>query len=330
MAILFVDGVNDLSTMGASLDENGKPIQSIDGNCSVHGRVPLKEGITGSYLLFGKSVKQARVNFIQAPTLIFNQISDADTHRGALERCAELCAQVQTRVINRPQQVLQTTRDRISEMLQGIPGVIMPSTVRFQPVSPNDVFQHAVVEKFEFPFIVRVAGEHAGKRIVLLRGPEDHDALHVFPFDGRDFYLTQYVDCKDQGGLYHKQRIAVIDSEPVLRHSLFNDHWKIHGNSRDFMIARESWAEDKRRMHWLDTEVIPELKPAIREISNRLKLEYFGLDGNVRPGGKMLVFEANANMNILHNPYPEMNDRLKVIHQKIQAMLSKYSGEKVI
>ena len=330
MAIIFISGVNDLSTIGVTIDDEGNLIHLMDGNCSVHGKIPLKEEIVGYVVLFGKGVKQRMISFAQSPSLIFNQISDADTHSGALERCEELCAHVTCPVINKPQNVLKTTRDQISGLLQGINGVIMPKTVRFRPASPADVFEHAASEEIDLPFIVRVAGDHAGKSMVLVQDPEDHQPLHVFPFDGRDFYLTEYVDCKDQRGLFHKQRIVVIDGEPVLRHSLYNKHWKIHGNSRSFMLSRETWAKDRRRTHRLDTKVIPKLRPVFREISNRLQLEYFGIDCNVRPNGELLIFEANANMNILFNKYPELNERMKLIHSKIHSMLARHSGEVVI
>ena len=129
----------------------------------------------------------------------------------------------------------------------------MPRTVRFQPTSPEDVFERAASEKIDFPFIVRVAGDHAGKSMVLINSSADHKSLHVFPFDGRDFYLTEYVDYQDEAGLYHKQRIVVVDREPVLRHTLFNSNWKIHGSSRTFMRERESWEDSLARMHRIDT-----------------------------------------------------------------------------
>ena len=330
MGILFVTGVNDLSTMGVRVDSNNKLMYMVDGSCLVHGRIPLKKGIGGSLMIFGKRVKQRKINFVKIPSLIFNQISDPDTHRGALERCEELCVETPCRVINHPQRILQTSRDRIAKLLQGIPGVIMPRTVRFQPDSPEQVFEYAAGEKIDFPFIVRLAGDHGGKSMVLVESPEDHAALHVFPFDGRGFYLTEYVDYKDEEGLYHKQRIAVIDGEPVLRHSLFSDQWIVHGRSRPFMMNRETWAEYDARMHQLETVAIPKLLPAIREISNRLKLEYFGIDCYMRPDGEMLNFEANANMNILFNAHPEMNDRIKLLQQKILTMLARHSGEVVV
>jgi len=330
MAILFVFGINDISRIHAMINPEGKFMNVYDGNCFIRGQLPLKKGISSWVLLFGKGVRQRGVDFTKKPSLIFNEIADADTHRGALERCMELCSQVDTTVINRPEKILRTSRDRVSELLQGIPGVKMPKTVRFNPRSPEDVFEGAESENFDMPFIVRVAGDHGGKRMIRVNSREDYHALHVFPFDGRDFYLTEYVDYKDEAGLYHKQRIVVVDGEPVLRHSLFDSDWKIHGSSRTFMRAREPWDDSLARMHQMDTELIPKLRPALQEISNRLQLEYFGVDCNVRPNGEMLIFEANANMDILFNPYPEMNDRLNMIHARIHAMLGRLSGEHVI
>ena len=137
MAIIFVSGINDPGTIGVGIDGDGNLLHLMDGNCSVHGKVPLKEDIVGYVVLFGKGVKQRMISFAESPSLIFNQIADADTHRGALERCEELCANVSCPVINKPQDVLQTTRDGISGLLQGINGVIMPKTVRFRPASPR-------------------------------------------------------------------------------------------------------------------------------------------------------------------------------------------------
>ena len=330
MAILFVSGVNDRSTIGVTLDKQGRLGYLVDGNCSIHYRLKLEEGIASSYMIFGKGIRQPVADFQQTPSLIFNQIADADTHQGALERCVSLCDQVNTTVINHPRHVLQTGRDRVSGLLQNIPGVIAPRTLRFRPVSPQEAISHAAAEGFSFPYIIRVAGEHHGKSMVRLESEDDLPLLHALPFDGRDFYLTEYVDYRGEDGMYHKQRIVVIDGEPVLRHSLYADNWMVHANARQFMMQRESWDDDIARFDRLSREVIPPLQPAISEISDRLQLEYFGIDCSLLPGGEILVFEANANMNVLHGPNPEIRYRVEAIEQKLYALLTRYSGEKVI
>jgi glutathione synthase/RimK-type ligase-like ATP-grasp enzyme len=265
-----------------------------------------------------------------APSLIFNQIADPDTHRGALERCIELCDEVNTTVINHPRHVLDTSRDRVAAKLRDIPGVIMPRTVRFQPRSPDDVFEHAVGQGFAFPWIIRVAGEHHGRSMVRANGPQDYPALHALPFDGRDFYLAEYVEYRDEDGFYHKQRIVVIDGEPLLRHSLYFDDWMVHASARTFMQQREDWSTDIARFDRLSKEVLPPLRPAIQAIAERLQLQYFGIDCNLRPDGQIVIFEANANMNVLHGPNPATRYRVAAIEQKLYALLTRYSGERVI
>jgi hypothetical protein len=160
-------------------------------------------------------------------------------------------------------------------------------------------------------------------------GLHEREKLHVYPFDGRDFYVTEFVDCRESDRFYHRQRLVVIDGEPLLRGSLYDEHWKVHGASRRFMMGRESWEDDRVRSAWLEQEVIPDLKSAVTEITNRLKLEIYGIDCSLRPGGKMLIFEANANMNFLTNDHPEMNERVDMIRRKILDMLARHSGENV-
>lgn len=330
MTILFVSGVNDRSLMGMSLDEKGNLVYLMDGNCSVHRRLPLTRGIDQEFVLFGKGVRQRMVDLKRKPSLVFNQIADPDTHRGSLERCVELCNHLDTTVVNHPEKVLRTGRDQVSEALQGIPGVIMPRTWRFQPRSPDEVLAFAAGQGLEFPYIVRVAGKHHGRNMVRVDSKADRAALHPLPFDGRDFYLAEYVDYPDSEGFYHKQRIIVIDGEPFLRHSLYQDHWMVHAEARAFMMERETWEEDIARFDQLSNETLPSLRPAIDEITSRLQLEYYGLDCNVRPDGQLLIFEANANMNVLHSPNPQLRYRVKAIENQLYRMLGKYSGERVI
>jgi hypothetical protein len=330
MAILFIGGVNDLSTVSVRADAKGNLAQILDGNCPLFDRVPLKKDAAGFLVLFGKGVKQPGVSFAEPPSLMVNQIANADTHRGSLERCAELCEQVEVTVINRPGKVLQTTRDMLSKKLQGIPGVIMPRTIRIRPTSPEDVYQQAAAGKIALPFIVRVADSYAGSGKVLIQSENEGDHLNVFPLDGRDFYLTQYIDCSDHAGLHHHQRIIVIDGEPVLRRAMFDSSWNVTGRSRNFMLSSEDWAQDRARLESFETEILPALANPISEITNRLNLEYFCIDCNVRPDGEMVVFTASANPDALVIQHSKESERIKQIHQKIQTMLARHSGEVVI
>jgi hypothetical protein len=329
MTILFVSGVNDHSLIRVTLDRQNQPTYLSDGNCYINGRIPFKRGVASYVTLYGEGVRQQGFTFLKPPSLIVNQIANPDTHGGSLRRCIEFCSQVNSPVINRPEHILQTTRDGVSQALQGIPGVIMPRTVRFQPMCPEDVLVRAEAENFDWPFIVRQAGLHGGQSMICVNGREDYSSLHVFPFDGRDFYLTQFVDCRNAEGFYPRQRLIVIDGTPVLRGALYNDNWKVHGASRSFMLKRETWEADRERNHWFENQVIPKLNAAIAEITRRLKLELYGMDCSLGADGSMIIFEANANMNIFANEHPQMNTRMDLVKERILAMLARHSGEQI-
>jgi len=330
MAILFVSGVNDLSKLGVTLDDKGQIGHLMDGNCSVQHRLPLNERVAAGTVIFGKGVKQRGIDFKKEPSLIFNQIADADTHRGALERCAELCSQVSSTVINHPEHVLETSRDHVSSVLQGIPGVIMPQTRRFRPRSPDEVFEYAAAEGFNFPFIVRVAGMHAGQSMVRVETCDNFAEMHALPFDGRDFYLTQFVDYKSKDGLYRKTRIAVVDSMPLIRHHLIDSNWKVHASSLSFMDKHTSLTDEANSLLAdFDRTLGPAVKARVTEIAKRLGLEYFGIDCNINEQGEMLIFEANANMNILYNSRKEYQECVDVIKKFILQMIDGRSSQTI-
>jgi hypothetical protein len=329
MAILFVNGVNDRSEIRLVLDQTGAAAFQTDGNCFVYDNLPLQQGVADRLLIFGSGVRQHSPSFEQPPSLIFNQIAEADTHRGALERCAELCDRVDAPVINHPRNVLQTTRERVAKTLDGIAGVRAPRTWRFQPRSPDEVFDRAEAEGLDFPFVLRTAGEHLGRRMLKVDGREGYASMHPFPFDGRDFYLIEYLDAQEDDGFHHKHRLVVIDGEPVLRHALYNRHWLVHEGSTAFMQEQESVEDEPARLQRLATERLAPLRPAIDEIANRLGLEFFGIDCSLRPDGTMALFEANALLNLPLARDAQQGEQGLGLAERMYRMLEKYSGEKL-
>jgi len=322
MSILFVSGINDLSTVGITLDARGQVGYLMDGNVSVHHRMSLGERKATSFLIFGKGVKQHGVEFKTPPAVIFNQIADPDTHRGSLERCVELCEQVGTKVINHPLNVLQTSRDQVSRALQGIPGVIVPRTQRFQPSSPDEVFSRAAAEGFGLPFITRVAGLHGGVSMVKVDSTDDSAALHALPFDGRDFYLTEFIDYRSEDGLYRKTRIAMVDGVPLIRHHLIDSSWMVHASALALMDQRTALMDEANAMLAdFDRALRPAIEDRLAEINRRVGLDYFGIDCHVNGQGDLLIFEVNANMNILYNSRKEYEQCVGVIRNHILAMI---------
>jgi len=326
MSTLFIRGINDTNTAKVWPGKHGGVNFSYEGCCGIYWAMNFDPNSVEELTLFGKQVEQQQFKLSSRPTLVFNEISDPDSHHGALKCCERVCEQLQCPVINHPSKILQTTRDNVSRLLQDIPGLKMPLTVRIQPLSPEDIFKQIEESGLALPVIVRQAGTHGGTSCILVTGREDIDRLHVYPFDGSDFYLTEFVDYAGEDGYYRKYRIVVIDGVPLYRHHLIDKQWMIHASSGDFMQENKVLLDEAiARRHAYDEQTLPIIRPAIDEITKRLQLEYYGIDCNIDEQGNILIFEVNANMNILFNKSPLVEQQLKRIRQHILELLDKYS-----
>lgn len=322
MNILFLRGVNDENRIEPYLSREGEIGFKIDGSSSVYRQLYAQDSKATSLVLFGRKVDQKNISLNEKPDVVFNEISDPDSHRDALARCEKLCSNIGAPVINHPNSIRQTTRDQIAQRLENIPSVIMPATLRCRPKSPDEIYAVIKKQELDYPVIVRLAGIHGGKSSVLLRSHRDRDRLHVYPFDGRDFYLTRYVDYKDGDGLYRKYRIVVISGRPYFRHILIGDNWMVHASSWEFAKQRgDLIAEMRQRRLAFDIELAPKIAKSVKEIHRRLKLDYFGIDCHIDSDGNMLLFEVNANMNVLFDPDDLLKDPVDNIKSGIDQLI---------
>lgn len=328
MAILCTFGINDKGVAAVRPDEQGQMRIHVDGSCNVLGVLDFGRVQAIPYLLYGPNAKQPPYSFPGKPSLIFNQISDADSHRVSLQRCMELCRHVGAPVINPPEAVLNTTRDQVASQLRDIPGVRVPQTLRVAPVTPGQVFDLIEAGGLNYPVIMRRTGEHNARSMVLITGHEDIDKLHVFPLDGRDFYLTEFVDFSDERGVYYKHRIVMVDGEPMPRHVFFNDDWKVNSSCVKFMNAHPEYGAPGANLDELESQRLPKAENALKEIAKRLQLDYFGVDCQISPDGEVLLFEANANMNMMADILPEISHRIQAIKQRLGATVENRSGER--
>jgi len=232
---------------------------------------------------------------------VFNQISDPDTHKITLQKADEFYKHIPKHIpfFNIPSQVMKTTRSNIYRSLQGIDKLHVPKTVKIQPKSPADIYEVIKKEDFSLPVIFRQAGDHGG--ISTIRVNDEKEQFHAFALDGRDYYLTQFVEYA-QKGIYAKYRLVVVDGEVFLRHVIFSDSWIIHSESRTFMERNKKYRQaEKDTIKIFDKQIKPKIQPMIKEVCDRVKLDYFGIDCAIDEAFDVILFEANANMNILLN-----------------------------
>ncbi len=215
---------------------------------------------------------------------------------------------------------MKTTRDSIYQLLGGIDKLHVPKTVKIQPKSPSDVYDAIAKEGFEFPVIFRQAGDHGG--VSTIRIDDNTQQFHAFALDGREYYLTQFVEYRENG-LYEKIRLMVIDGKVYTRGTMISDQWLVHANNELFDANAMKMRKDSLESFASVTE--PIIRTTITEIYKRLNLDYFGIDCHIDHNKNILIFEINASMNVLSTSKQKkelLAPYIKKINQAIIKMIT--------
>jgi len=254
-----------------------------------------------------------------------NYIADADSLSRALAQADKIVAQAgNPPCFNPPKLVARTRRDLISENLSDVPGIRVPRTIRLEPKTPEDFAGAARSHHLSFPLIVRLAGDHNGISTVRVDKPGQWDPIHGLAWQGRAVYLTEFVDYRDEDGLYRKHRIMMVGGKPYILHIYISDQWMIHRRAH----LAEHNAEEEQRLAAFDRKVLPHVKPVLDAIHRRIGLDYYGLDLHIGEDGSMLLFEANAAMSYLNigtGAQPHREPYKARVRKAIESRLERYA-----
>ena len=160
----------------------------------------------------------------------------------------------------------------------------VPKTIKIQPRSPSQIHDFIKKEGFTYPVIFRQAGDHGGISTIRV---DDSEQFYAFALDGRDYYLTQFVEYAE-GGLYKKYRLIVIDGEVYLRHVKISAGWMVHHKSQ----IKNPEKLQKIVAQQFTSQIKPKIQSIISEIYRRLELDFFGIDCYI-----------DTEMNILRNNF---------------------------
>ena len=306
--VLFIRGLPDDNTIHGVM-YNGELRHLVLGCANV--RHALRDRFNTAELLFVGKGEQVPVRYQEFPHVIFNEISDPDTHGLSLLRAKAFCDDMpHIPKINDPGCVQQTTRDALANNRGDVPGLTVPKTARVGLNNPKDVAREAKKLKLAYPLLVRVAGLHGGKTLVKVESADEIDPLHALPLDGRDFYLTEYHDFRSDDGLYRKHRLAVVGGKAFPRHLLHDDQWLVNASGPDFAADKPDLQDEKKNfVETFSDAIAPKISEAVRAMHESTGLDYFGVDCHINDDGEVLLFEVNANMNLLvtTRPQPEFS-----------------------
>ena len=262
--------------------------------------------------------------------VVFNTIGDADLAEPSLAAVQQFLAGCPKGVLNDPAKVARTRRDRVPDLLAGIPDVVVPRTVRLDGAgiaAAGGLAAAAARLGFTGSTLVRPAGSHGGRGLTLAT---DLEAMAALPPWTGDCYLTEFVDYRSADGLFRKQRVLFVDRQPYAYHHAVSDGWMVHHETSG-MDGQVEWrAEEARFLEDTEGVIGARAMAAVAAIGRAVDLDYAGVDFAVMPDGKVLVFEANATM-LAHfedaaGPYAHKNPHVQAIATAFQTLLARRAG----
>ncbi len=294
------------------------------GNIPIHTLMPAR--LYTCIRWYADYATDAQEEALPPADLVFNLIGNADLAEPSAERLTRRHAR--RPMLNPPAAVLRTRRDRLPDTLAGIPDVVIPPVLRLArealaaPDLPERLARHGLTGKL----VMRPIGTHGGAGMVLIDSAAQLAALPPPVSDA--VYLTAYHDYRSADGFYRKYRTIFVDRVPYPYHLAISDKWLVHYITADMLSAPAKRVEEQKFLIDPAAAVGAKAATALTEIARRLDLDFGGIDYSVLPDGRVLVFEANANMSVYlpANPedYPYKITYVRAILRAFEAMLAKH------
>ena len=263
-------------------------------------------------------------------SLILNTIADADVEGSSLKSLGTyLERHPEAIIINKPDRVADTARDRNAERLADIEGLVFPRTerVRFENASPDKVARKIDELAFDYPFLIRRVGTQTGRSFARIRNRQDLDD-YVKERLNATYFIIRYRKILWQGRLFRKLRLFHIDGAffPVVCH--LDKVWNVHGGNRKTIMRGDEtlMAEEKSFLNVWKSYVGAANVDRIETVAERTGLEFFGMDFTIDEDGSLFIYELNPAMrhsfdHARNFPYKLPHD--KAISNAFQAMILK-------
>jgi tetratricopeptide (TPR) repeat protein len=263
------------------------------------GNAPFESGL----LMLLPEMEYDMAALASRADVLVNLVSDADRGDAVLHEAEEFLSRFGRAVVNPPHLVRGTDRLSIARRLADIPHAVVPRMERCRGEGVD-----AAGAGIGFPLVARTVGTHGGEAMELCADP---GALQAFAarHEGSEFYLSEFVDYPSSDGLFRKYRFMFVGGEILPYHLAIGDNWKVHHATT--RMAECPWMQTEEEAFLREPAGVfgPDAFEALRTISERIGLDYFGIDCGLSSDGRLIVFEANPSMLVhMHNaefPYKD-------------------------
>ena len=234
-------------------------------------------------------------------------VGESDRDRPVMREIERLIQTWPCPVLNRPDRILQLSREGLCDLLRDIPGVVMAPTVRIERANLEKLGRGLLAaEPFPgeatFPMIARPIGSHAGRGLVKLDAAGAVEAYLAERPDA-DFFLSPYMDYRSGDGLFRKYRVIWVDGRPYPCHMAIADQWKVWYYNADMAASPAKRAEEKQFMSAFDEGFAQRHATVLAAMVERFGLEYVGIDCAEMPDGRLIVFEGDISL-VVHDMDP--------------------------
>jgi Tfp pilus assembly protein PilF/glutathione synthase/RimK-type ligase-like ATP-grasp enzyme len=285
---------------------------------------------------FGSGASRQRKEIPRPDFIVNNHVNgEALVSDGNVRELNELVSSFGVPVVNHPTKAIPTARDVSAKLLQDVPGVLVPKTVRFSSAGKTrEELASEIESQFRYPVITRTLTSQEGKGMNKADSRERLIEIIAAVDCPERFFVTQFVDSRAGNTFYRKIRAAVVKDEIMIVRVDHDRHWKIYARKSDERVAFYSanahlLEEEKRIINEPEARLGAAAIRGLRAIRERIPLDVFGIDFDVDAAGVLVFYEGNATMNLFSTarkevPYPkEADERLKEVFRSYFAVLTK-------
>jgi len=325
---VFLIGLPDSKELSvAGYNTDGKLVYSWNGNGDFHAQITNKKILSHKLnLIWFEDNKYKTPN----PDIIVNCINDSDICSQSLKKAENLINSIKAKlpkvkVFNAPEFVAQTTRDSIYKNYQDLPGIYIPKTIRIKPASPLNLIEEVKKNGMNFPFLVRACGAHQSESLQLIKSESDISKLEIYAYGEKEYYVTEFVDYKNDKGLYKKARLLIMNGRILPRHYMTGEDWMVHGNlHEEYMASRDSCKKDEINfLHNYRKMISTEALESLKTIYKKSGLDYLGFDFAIMPDKSLLIFEINPAQNVFIKLDEKSFPYMKKVSSEMVEMLNK-------
>ena len=272
--------------------------------------------------------------------VVYNDVANAEVNieKGYSRVVRELLDRTGLPVINAPEAIDQTARDRNYRRLHGLDHLIYPRTVTVTPQEGKlDAAVEQVMAEFTFPVLVRRTSFHRSGWMIKADDVEGLRAA-LGQFAGNPCYVIQYHESRHPMGMFLKYRVIFIGGRFFPGRMNISGNWMVGPTSRragdrkltegnsEFQEAEERWLADP-------AGVIGQASiDALHKADAIIGLDNYGMDIGIAGDGRVILFEANPCMNFLsiqrHVPkYPYLGPTASAINDAMADMIVARAGK---